>query len=127
MSLSIQSDELKLLLLDLKCTFRLWVLGAGLLFEAARCFSFSLPFKSKTDDENFLFVCVPAGPGPAKPAGMETVGRQRSSSDPHNPVTPERNSSVYGERHFLSASSEQNLMVLPGSGSFSIFFYILIL
>uniref|UniRef100_A0A671VVT0 ArfGAP with SH3 domain, ankyrin repeat and PH domain 2b n=1 Tax=Sparus aurata TaxID=8175 RepID=A0A671VVT0_SPAAU len=69
---------------------------------------------------NFLFVCVPAGSGPGKPGGIETVGRQRSSSDPHNPLTPERNSSVYGERHFLSlpvtschflsASSEQNLM-----------------
>ncbi|KAM8725275.1 arf-GAP with SH3 domain, ANK repeat and PH domain-containing protein 2b [Acanthopagrus schlegelii] len=33
--------------------------------------------------------------GAGKPGGIETVGRQRSSSDPHNPLTPERNSSVY--------------------------------
>ncbi|XP_030261189.1 arf-GAP with SH3 domain, ANK repeat and PH domain-containing protein 2b [Sparus aurata] len=37
----------------------------------------------------------PRGSGPGKPGGIETVGRQRSSSDPHNPLTPERNSSVY--------------------------------
>ncbi|XP_073348969.1 arf-GAP with SH3 domain, ANK repeat and PH domain-containing protein 2b isoform X2 [Pagrus major] len=35
------------------------------------------------------------GSGPSKPGGIETVGRQRSSSDPHNPLTPERNSSMY--------------------------------
>ncbi|CAJ1077784.1 arf-GAP with SH3 domain%2C ANK repeat and PH domain-containing protein 2b [Xyrichtys novacula] len=34
--------------------------------------------------------------GHSKPAPMETVGRQRSSSDPPNPQTPERNSSMYG-------------------------------
>ncbi|XP_039980461.1 arf-GAP with SH3 domain, ANK repeat and PH domain-containing protein 2b isoform X2 [Xiphias gladius] len=33
--------------------------------------------------------------GHSKPAAMETVGRQRSSSDPPNPQTPERNSSMY--------------------------------
>ncbi|CAJ1077783.1 arf-GAP with SH3 domain%2C ANK repeat and PH domain-containing protein 2b [Xyrichtys novacula] len=33
--------------------------------------------------------------GHSKPAPMETVGRQRSSSDPPNPQTPERNSSMY--------------------------------
>ncbi|XP_041814084.1 arf-GAP with SH3 domain, ANK repeat and PH domain-containing protein 2b [Chelmon rostratus] len=33
--------------------------------------------------------------GQSKPAVMETVGRQRSSSDPPNPQTPERNSSMY--------------------------------
>lgn len=35
------------------------------------------------------------GSGHGKPAAMETVGRQRSSSDPPNPLTPERNSSIY--------------------------------
>uniref|UniRef100_A0A8P4GUE7 ArfGAP with SH3 domain, ankyrin repeat and PH domain 2b n=1 Tax=Dicentrarchus labrax TaxID=13489 RepID=A0A8P4GUE7_DICLA len=40
----------------------------------------------------------------SKPAAIETVGRQRSSSDPPNPQAPERNSSMYGECHFLSAS-----------------------
>ncbi|XP_041661245.1 arf-GAP with SH3 domain, ANK repeat and PH domain-containing protein 2b [Cheilinus undulatus] len=35
------------------------------------------------------------GSGHGKPAAMETVGRQRSSSDPPNPQTPERNSSMY--------------------------------
>uniref|UniRef100_A0A7N8XLW5 ArfGAP with SH3 domain, ankyrin repeat and PH domain 2b n=1 Tax=Mastacembelus armatus TaxID=205130 RepID=A0A7N8XLW5_9TELE len=34
--------------------------------------------------------------GPGKPA-VETVGRQRSCSDPPIPQTPERNSSTYGE------------------------------
>ncbi|XP_070843574.1 arf-GAP with SH3 domain, ANK repeat and PH domain-containing protein 2b [Chaetodon trifascialis] len=33
--------------------------------------------------------------GHSKPVPMETVGRQRSSSDPPNPQTPERNSSMY--------------------------------
>ncbi|XP_076612988.1 arf-GAP with SH3 domain, ANK repeat and PH domain-containing protein 2b [Chaetodon auriga] len=33
--------------------------------------------------------------GHSKAAPMETVGRQRSSSDPPNPQTPERNSSMY--------------------------------
>ncbi|XP_071324258.1 arf-GAP with SH3 domain, ANK repeat and PH domain-containing protein 2b isoform X2 [Trachinotus anak] len=33
--------------------------------------------------------------GHSKPAAIETVGRQRSSSDPPNPQTPERNSSMY--------------------------------
>ncbi|CAB1437564.1 unnamed protein product [Pleuronectes platessa] len=33
--------------------------------------------------------------GPGKPTAMETVGRQRSSSDPPNPPAPERNSSMY--------------------------------
>ncbi|XP_063757834.1 arf-GAP with SH3 domain, ANK repeat and PH domain-containing protein 2b isoform X3 [Eleginops maclovinus] len=41
----------------------------------------------------------PRGPnracGHGKPAPMETVGRQRSSSDPPNPQAPERNSSMY--------------------------------
>lgn len=98
---SVQSDRLKWLLFNLKCIFRLWVLGAGLLFEAASCFTVYLPLKSKSEDEN-MFVCDPVVSGPGKPGGIETVGRQRSSSDPHNPLTPERNSSVYGERHFLS-------------------------
>uniref|UniRef100_A0A673BQV8 ArfGAP with SH3 domain, ankyrin repeat and PH domain 2b n=1 Tax=Sphaeramia orbicularis TaxID=375764 RepID=A0A673BQV8_9TELE len=35
------------------------------------------------------------GSGHGKPVAMETVGRQRSSSDPPNPHTPERNSSMY--------------------------------
>ncbi|XP_070782236.1 arf-GAP with SH3 domain, ANK repeat and PH domain-containing protein 2b [Enoplosus armatus] len=35
------------------------------------------------------------GSGHSKPAAIETVGRQRSSSDPPNPQTPERNSSMY--------------------------------
>ncbi|KAK9531983.1 hypothetical protein VZT92_011368 [Zoarces viviparus] len=35
------------------------------------------------------------GSGPGKPVVMETFGRQRSSSDPPNPQTPERNSSMY--------------------------------
>nr|XP_020480322.1 arf-GAP with SH3 domain, ANK repeat and PH domain-containing protein 2-like isoform X2 [Monopterus albus] len=35
------------------------------------------------------------GPGPSKPAAVETIGRQRSSSDPPLPQTPERNSSMY--------------------------------
>ncbi|CAN9508000.1 unnamed protein product [Ophioblennius macclurei] len=35
------------------------------------------------------------GPGLSKPTAMESVGRQRSSSDPPNPQTPERNSSMY--------------------------------
>ncbi|XP_069371592.1 LOW QUALITY PROTEIN: arf-GAP with SH3 domain, ANK repeat and PH domain-containing protein 2b [Paralichthys olivaceus] len=35
------------------------------------------------------------GLGHSKPAAMETVGRQRSSSDPPNPQAPERNSSMY--------------------------------
>ncbi|XP_077949952.1 arf-GAP with SH3 domain, ANK repeat and PH domain-containing protein 2b isoform X3 [Gasterosteus aculeatus] len=35
------------------------------------------------------------GPGHNKPVAMETCGRQRSSSDPLNPQTPERNSSMY--------------------------------
>ncbi|XP_069028671.1 arf-GAP with SH3 domain, ANK repeat and PH domain-containing protein 2b [Embiotoca jacksoni] len=35
------------------------------------------------------------GLGHSKTAAMETVGRQRSSSDPPNPQTPERNSSIY--------------------------------
>ncbi|XP_075968234.1 arf-GAP with SH3 domain, ANK repeat and PH domain-containing protein 2b isoform X2 [Anarhichas minor] len=35
------------------------------------------------------------GSGPGKPVAMETFGRQRSSSDPPNPQTPERNSSMY--------------------------------
>ncbi|KAM9339376.1 arf-GAP with SH3 domain, ANK repeat and PH domain-containing protein 2b [Symphorus nematophorus] len=35
------------------------------------------------------------GSGLSKPAAIETVGRQRSSSDPPNPQTPERNSSMY--------------------------------
>ncbi|XP_026196870.1 arf-GAP with SH3 domain, ANK repeat and PH domain-containing protein 2b isoform X2 [Anabas testudineus] len=35
------------------------------------------------------------GPGPSKPSAVETVGRQRSSSDPPIPQTPERNSSIY--------------------------------
>ncbi|XP_022625995.1 arf-GAP with SH3 domain, ANK repeat and PH domain-containing protein 2-like [Seriola dumerili] len=33
--------------------------------------------------------------GHSKPAAIETVGRQRSSSDPPNPQAPERNSSMY--------------------------------
>ncbi|XP_060947032.1 arf-GAP with SH3 domain, ANK repeat and PH domain-containing protein 2b isoform X2 [Limanda limanda] len=33
--------------------------------------------------------------GHSKPTAMETVGRQRSSSDPPNPPAPERNSSMY--------------------------------
>ncbi|XP_068610148.1 arf-GAP with SH3 domain, ANK repeat and PH domain-containing protein 2b [Brachionichthys hirsutus] len=33
--------------------------------------------------------------GHNKPVAIETVGRQRSSSDPPNPQTPERNSSMY--------------------------------
>ncbi|KAM8847395.1 arf-GAP with SH3 domain, ANK repeat and PH domain-containing protein 2b isoform 1-T1 [Synchiropus picturatus] len=35
------------------------------------------------------------GSGSNKPVAMETVGRQRSSSDPPNPHTPERNMSMY--------------------------------
>ncbi|XP_068565256.1 arf-GAP with SH3 domain, ANK repeat and PH domain-containing protein 2b [Cebidichthys violaceus] len=35
------------------------------------------------------------GSGPSKPVAMETFGRQRSNSDPPNPQTPERNSSMY--------------------------------
>ncbi|XP_028997686.1 arf-GAP with SH3 domain, ANK repeat and PH domain-containing protein 2b [Betta splendens] len=35
------------------------------------------------------------GAGPGKPGAMEAVGRQRSSSDPPVPQTPERNSSMY--------------------------------
>ncbi|KAE8286484.1 Arf-GAP with SH3 domain [Larimichthys crocea] len=35
------------------------------------------------------------GSAHGKPVTMETAGRQRSSSDPPNPVTPERNSSMY--------------------------------
>ncbi|XP_051264144.1 arf-GAP with SH3 domain, ANK repeat and PH domain-containing protein 2b [Dicentrarchus labrax] len=35
------------------------------------------------------------GPAHSKPAAIETVGRQRSSSDPPNPQAPERNSSMY--------------------------------
>uniref|UniRef100_A0A8C2XJY2 ArfGAP with SH3 domain, ankyrin repeat and PH domain 2b n=1 Tax=Cyclopterus lumpus TaxID=8103 RepID=A0A8C2XJY2_CYCLU len=35
------------------------------------------------------------GAGPGKHVAMETLGRQRSSSDPPNPQTPDRNSSVY--------------------------------
>ncbi|KAM6954370.1 arf-GAP with SH3 domain, ANK repeat and PH domain-containing protein 2b [Aplochiton taeniatus] len=35
------------------------------------------------------------GSGPNKAGSMETVGRQRSSSDPPNPHTPERNQSMY--------------------------------
>ncbi|XP_056150574.1 arf-GAP with SH3 domain, ANK repeat and PH domain-containing protein 2b [Lampris incognitus] len=35
------------------------------------------------------------GPAHNKPVPMETVRRQRSSSDPPNPQTPERNSSMY--------------------------------
>ncbi|XP_035798269.2 arf-GAP with SH3 domain, ANK repeat and PH domain-containing protein 2b [Amphiprion ocellaris] len=35
------------------------------------------------------------GPGLNKPATVEVVGRQRSSSDPPNPQAPERNSSMY--------------------------------
>lgn len=35
------------------------------------------------------------GPGHGKSAAMDTVGRQRSSSDPPNPHTPERNASMY--------------------------------
>ncbi|XP_008298930.1 arf-GAP with SH3 domain, ANK repeat and PH domain-containing protein 2b [Stegastes partitus] len=35
------------------------------------------------------------GPAHSKPATIESVGRQRSSSDPPNPQTPERNSSMY--------------------------------
>ncbi|XP_034052464.1 arf-GAP with SH3 domain, ANK repeat and PH domain-containing protein 2-like [Gymnodraco acuticeps] len=37
----------------------------------------------------------PRGPSRGKPVAMETVGRQRSSSDPPNPQIPERNSSIY--------------------------------
>uniref|UniRef100_A0A665UR96 Arf-GAP with SH3 domain, ANK repeat and PH domain-containing protein 2-like n=1 Tax=Echeneis naucrates TaxID=173247 RepID=A0A665UR96_ECHNA len=48
-------------------------------------------------------LCVAAGPAISKPATVEAVGRQRSSSDPPNPQAPERNSSMYGECHFLSA------------------------
>ncbi|KAK1874696.1 Arf-GAP with SH3 domain ANK repeat and PH domain containing protein 2, partial [Dissostichus eleginoides] len=40
----------------------------------------------------------PRGPSRGKPVAMETVGRQRSSSDPPNPQTPERNSSIYGSQ-----------------------------
>ncbi|XP_029352341.1 arf-GAP with SH3 domain, ANK repeat and PH domain-containing protein 2b [Echeneis naucrates] len=35
------------------------------------------------------------GPAISKPATVEAVGRQRSSSDPPNPQAPERNSSMY--------------------------------
>ncbi|XP_056284415.1 arf-GAP with SH3 domain, ANK repeat and PH domain-containing protein 2b [Pseudoliparis swirei] len=35
------------------------------------------------------------GAGPGKHVAMETLARQRSSSDPPNPQTPDRNSSVY--------------------------------
>ncbi|XP_070705937.1 arf-GAP with SH3 domain, ANK repeat and PH domain-containing protein 2b [Pempheris klunzingeri] len=35
------------------------------------------------------------GSGHGKPAAMDSVGRQRSSSDPPNPQAPERNSSMY--------------------------------
>ncbi|KAG7214995.1 hypothetical protein INR49_022903 [Caranx melampygus] len=35
------------------------------------------------------------GTGHSKPVAIETVGRQRSSSDPPNPQAPERNSSMY--------------------------------
>uniref|UniRef100_A0A667Y5N8 ArfGAP with SH3 domain, ankyrin repeat and PH domain 2b n=1 Tax=Myripristis murdjan TaxID=586833 RepID=A0A667Y5N8_9TELE len=50
---------------------------------------------------------VPAkGPGHSKPVAMETVGRQRSSSDPPNPHTPERNSSMYGEAASRSELSQ---------------------
>lgn len=37
--------------------------------------------------------------GSSQTTTMETVGRQRSSSDPPNPLTPERNTSVYGSCH----------------------------
>ncbi|XP_068454894.1 arf-GAP with SH3 domain, ANK repeat and PH domain-containing protein 2b isoform X2 [Clinocottus analis] len=35
------------------------------------------------------------GSGQVKPVAMETIGRQRSSSDPPNPQTPDRKSCVY--------------------------------
>uniref|UniRef100_A0A3B5MSA2 Uncharacterized protein n=1 Tax=Xiphophorus couchianus TaxID=32473 RepID=A0A3B5MSA2_9TELE len=38
------------------------------------------------------------GPGVGRPAAVETVGRQRSSSDPSNPPNSDSNSSMYGER-----------------------------
>lgn len=43
--------------------------------------------------------------GQHQPVTMETIGRQRSSSDPPIPHTPETNSSVYGECNFLLARS----------------------
>lgn len=39
---------------------------------------------------------------------MEVVGRQRSSSDPLNPQSPERNSSVYGECHLSRPQNKIN-------------------
>lgn len=46
--------------------------------------------------------------GSSQTATMETVGRQRSSSDPPNPQTPERNTSVYGTCHFLSGGGPRS-------------------
>lgn len=48
------------------------------------------------DSQHRLFLA-----GSSQTPSMETVGRQRSSSDPPNPLTTERNTSVYGKCHFL--------------------------
>uniref|UniRef100_A0A3Q2DJ66 Arf-GAP with SH3 domain, ANK repeat and PH domain-containing protein 3 n=1 Tax=Cyprinodon variegatus TaxID=28743 RepID=A0A3Q2DJ66_CYPVA len=52
----------------------------------------------------------PRGPNRGKPAPVESVGRQRSSSDPSNPKNPDMNTSVYGEPSlvFLTPSLLKN-------------------
>uniref|UniRef100_A0A4W6FXC3 ArfGAP with SH3 domain, ankyrin repeat and PH domain 2b n=1 Tax=Lates calcarifer TaxID=8187 RepID=A0A4W6FXC3_LATCA len=60
------------------------------------------PPSSTQRSEDDMWFCPPDPPGHGKPPAVDTVGRQRSSSDPPNPQTPERNSSMYGECHFLS-------------------------
>uniref|UniRef100_A0A6Q2X550 ArfGAP with SH3 domain, ankyrin repeat and PH domain 2b n=1 Tax=Esox lucius TaxID=8010 RepID=A0A6Q2X550_ESOLU len=53
-----------------------------------------------------------AGPG-WKQTPVEVVGRQRSSSDPPNPQTPERNSSMYGKDVIVTLSSCITVYFLP--------------
>uniref|UniRef100_A0A4W6FYX8 ArfGAP with SH3 domain, ankyrin repeat and PH domain 2b n=1 Tax=Lates calcarifer TaxID=8187 RepID=A0A4W6FYX8_LATCA len=59
-----------------------------------------------------MWFCPPDPPGHGKPPAVDTVGRQRSSSDPPNPQTPERNSSMYGECHFLSKLKPQRVKAI---------------
>ncbi|XP_047429462.1 arf-GAP with SH3 domain, ANK repeat and PH domain-containing protein 2b [Mugil cephalus] len=53
------------------------------------------------------------GLGGGKPVTVETVGRQRSSSDPPNPQTPERNMSMYVPLLAPPAVSKRSSMLDP--------------
>ncbi|XP_068197978.1 arf-GAP with SH3 domain, ANK repeat and PH domain-containing protein 2b isoform X2 [Antennarius striatus] len=84
--------------------------AAGLVRDKQRPQVPSMMISNETYGTMMDFGLPPPGPTPPlpprapmrgqntghnKPVAVETVGRQRSSSDPHNPQTPERNSSMY--------------------------------